>query len=104
MTARRRHQPQRRCIGCDEVKDKRDLIRIVRTPDGEVLWDPSGKRSGRGAYVCKNPDCARKLLQGERLDKALRNPIERRVKEDLVSSIGEVIGDDACRGGGEGVD
>ena len=45
--------PMRMCVGCREMKEKRDLIRIVRTPDGEAVLDPTGKRSGRGAYVCR---------------------------------------------------
>lgn len=54
MATSKKKQPVRTCIGCKEAKDKRELIRIVRTPEGEILVDPTGKKSGRGAYICRN--------------------------------------------------
>ena len=52
--------PMRMCVGCREMKEKRELIRIVRTPEGETALDPTGKKPGRGAYVCRNPECLRR--------------------------------------------
>ena len=49
--------PMRMCVGCREMKPKRELIRVVRSPEGEVSMDPVGKKPGRGAYVCRNPEC-----------------------------------------------
>ena len=63
--------PQRTCIGCQAVRPKRELIRIVRTPAGEVVLDPTGKKSGRGAYICPQQACLAKALAGNKLDKAL---------------------------------
>ena len=71
---RRRHIPQRTCIACRKIRHKRDLIRVVRTPEGEVLIDPTGKRSGRGAYLCRAQDCWHIVLTsgGRRLEQALK--------------------------------
>jgi hypothetical protein len=68
-TARR--IPQRTCVGCGEVQGKRALVRIVRTPEGAVAIDPTGKRNGRGAYVHREPACFERAVAG-RLWKALR--------------------------------
>ena len=59
-----RHVPIRTCTGCREEHPKRELIRVVRTPGGSVVVDPSGKQPGRGAYVCHRPDCWSTALQG----------------------------------------
>src|SRR5690606_36037441 len=67
--ARRRHVPQRTCIGCRSARDKRELLRIVRTPDGEIAFDPTGKRSGRGAYVCRDEACLDRALVARALDR-----------------------------------
>lgn len=64
--------PKRICVGCKETKDKKELIRIVRTPDGEVKIDPTGKMSGRGAYICCNIECLRTALAGKYLERALQ--------------------------------
>jgi predicted RNA-binding protein YlxR (DUF448 family) len=70
--ARRKHKPQRTCITCRETKDKRELVRVVRTPAGDVVIDLSGKANGRGAYLCKQPDCWEKGLRKERLAESLK--------------------------------
>ena len=65
--------PQRTCIGCRQVKAKRDLIRIVRSPvGGVIIVDPRGKEEGRGAYICSNIDCINRAMQPERLSKAFK--------------------------------
>ncbi len=66
-----RRTPQRTCVGCGEVQGKRELVRIVRTPDGQLALDPSGKRNGRGAYVHRDPACFERACRG-RLLRALR--------------------------------
>jgi len=67
-----KHIPQRTCIGCREAKPKRELVRIVRTQGGPVEIDPTGKRSGRGTYLCNAKSCWQAGLKKERLDRALR--------------------------------
>ena len=63
--------PQRQCMGCRERKEKRQMIRVVRTPEGAVNLDFSGKMNGRGAYICPNPECLKKALRSKALDRSL---------------------------------
>jgi len=70
--ARQKHKPQRTCIACREVKDKRELVRIVRTPEGKVVVDPTGKANGRGAYLCRQASCWEKSLEKNTLNRALK--------------------------------
>ena len=63
--------PRRRCTGCGEHFPKNTLVRVLRTPEGEIILDTTGKRSGRGAYVCKNKDCLKKARQKGRLEQSL---------------------------------
>lgn len=64
-----RHVPERTCIACKQQRPKRELIRIVRTPDGHVLLDPTGKKSGRGAYLCARRSCWEPALHKGRLER-----------------------------------
>ncbi len=72
---RRKHIPQRTCVVCRTTAEKRALTRLVRTPDDGVHVDPTGKRSGRGAYLCDNPDCWDRALTSDVLAKALRTTL-----------------------------
>jgi predicted RNA-binding protein YlxR (DUF448 family) len=69
---RRRHVPQRTCVACRTARPKRELVRVVRTPEGRVLVDESGKVSGRGAYLCRQQVCWESALSQRRLDHALK--------------------------------
>ncbi|MBM3940802.1 MAG: YlxR family protein [SAR202 cluster bacterium] len=69
---RTKHVPLRSCIICGTKAAKRELVRVVRTPEGECLIDPTGKRNGRGAYLCHDPGCWNKAFKGNRLSKALQ--------------------------------
>ena len=71
--------PQRQCMGCRERKAKRDMIRVVRDPEGNVNLDFGGKMNGRGAYVCPNPDCLKKALRSKALDRSLEVTIPEEV-------------------------
>lgn len=71
-SGRPKHIPQRTCVACRTVRPKRALIRIVRTPEGEVRVDERGKQSGRGAYLCAQRVCWEEALKRRRLDVALR--------------------------------
>lgn len=89
---RRRHVPLRTCVGCRQVRPKRQLIRIVRLPDGGVEVDPTGKRSGRGAYLCPQRDCWVKALERKGLDHALKTTLSDQEKVYLLEfgrSFGE---------------
>ena len=63
--------PQRQCVGCRTKRDKKDLLRIVKTPEGEIVLDATGKRSGRGVYVCPDPECLRKARKSRGLERAV---------------------------------
>ncbi|NMA92395.1 MAG: YlxR family protein [Firmicutes bacterium] len=81
--SKKRRVPLRTCVGCREKKSKRELIRIVRTPAGEVTVDLTGKQSGRGAYICPRVACLEKAIKGRRLEKNLRVPITLEVIDTL---------------------
>ena len=87
---RLKHVPQRTCIGCREAKPKRELIRIVRTQSGAVEIDPTGKRSGRGTYLCNAKSCWQAGLKKERLDRALRTNIAAEDRRKLAH-YGEML-------------
>ena len=75
--------PQRQCMGCRERKNKRDLIRVVRMTDGNVSLDFSGKLNGRGAYLCPDPECLKKVRKSKALDRSLETPIPEEVYDRL---------------------
>lgn len=79
--------PQRTCIGCRTVRPKRELIRIVRTPESEVVVDLTGKKSGRGAYACPNIECLELAFKGALLDKALEIKLDEPAKNQLRSEV-----------------
>ncbi len=79
--------PLRQCVGCQEMTVKKDLLRIVRTPEGSVFLDPTGKKSGRGAYIHPNRDCLAKSVKGKRLERALQHPITDEVYAQLEVGI-----------------
>lgn len=79
--------PQRTCMGCNEKKDKRDLIRIVKNKTGEIKIDTTGKQEGRGAYICNNVDCLDKVIKSKRLERVLETNISSEIYEDLRGVI-----------------
>ena len=80
-------QPTRRCTGCGEHFPKKELIRILRTPEGEIVIDELGKRSGRGAYICKRPECLRKARKQRRLEASL----ECSIPDDVYKKLEEEL-------------
>lgn len=79
----RKHVPQRTCIACRAVRPKRDLVRIVRTPEGAVVVDETGKRNGRGAYLCRQRACWERALEQKQLEQALNTTLT----PEVVSSL-----------------
>ena len=79
--------PQRRCVGCNNMKDKKELIRVVRSAEGEVSIDKVGKKPGRGAYVCPTSECITKAVKEKRLEKALDVTIGTEVYEKLLEGL-----------------
>ena len=79
--------PMRTCIGCNNAKPKKELIRIVKSADGEVSIDFTGKKNGRGAYVCRDISCLEKAIKTKRLSRTFEMPIENEVYEKLKIEI-----------------
>ncbi len=81
----KKHVPLRTCVLCQQIRAKRDLVRIVRTPQGQIIVDERGKAAGRGAYLCRNRDCWEKAIARDRLDHALRTRLGVEDKQHLLS-------------------
>jgi len=79
--------PQRMCVGCQEMKSKKELIRVVRTPQDSIEIDPTGKKSGRGAYVCPRVECMQRACKEKRLEKALQRQISKEIYETLIQRL-----------------
>ena len=79
--------PMRQCLGCREMKPKPELLRVVRSPEGEISLDPRGKKPGRGAYVCPNEDCLRRAVRCPALSTALETQIPAEVMESLAAPL-----------------
>ncbi len=79
--------PQRMCVGCQQMKNKKELLRIVRTPEGDIILDATGKKAGRGAYVCRDEQCFTKAFKEKRLEKALKQAVDASVYDQLRSGI-----------------
>ena len=79
--------PQRQCMGCRERMDKKALIRVVRTPEGNVQLDFSGKLNGRGAYICPKAECLKKAQKSKSLDRSLEVSIPEEVYDRLAREI-----------------
>lgn len=81
--------PLRKCIGCNTSKDKRELIRVVRNAEGEISIDTTGKKPGRGAYICKDAACLKLAKKGKKLDKAfdvaISDEIYARLEQELAN-------------------
>ena len=75
--------PLRQCIGCREMKPKRDLLRILRTPEGELLLDDTGKKNGRGAYLCRDIQCFAKARKSKALERSFQMGIGQEIYERL---------------------
>ena len=86
-----RHVPLRSCVICGNKTSKRDLVRMVTTPDGGVMLDATGRMAGRGAYVCRDGDCRRGGLDRRRLEYALRTKLNAEEWAKTASSMGDSV-------------
>ncbi len=82
--------PMRMCVGCRESREKRELIRVVRSPEGEISLDPVGKKPGRGAYVCRNPECLKTAIRKKQLERQLGLPLTEEVSAALQQAMERV--------------
>lgn len=83
MVSTGKHVPQRTCVGCRTTSAKREFVRVIRTPEGAVEIDQTGKRNGRGAYLCARYDCWDQALKKDRLARALRSALSPETREEL---------------------
>ena len=81
--------PLRQCIGCGEMKNKREMIRILKTAEGEIVLDATGRKNGRGAYLCPSRDCLARAQKARRLERALSCQIPPEVYQRLAEEIGQ---------------
>ena len=79
--------PQRQCVGCRTMKDKKALIRVVRTPEGQIVLDATGKKSGRGAYLCPDMACLKKARKSRALERAFSQEIPDAVYDGLETQM-----------------
>ena len=80
--------PMRMCVGCGEMKEKRALVRVVKSPTDEYSVDLKGKAPGRGAYICRNIECLKKARKQKRLERAFKSAISPEVYDKLEAEIG----------------
>ena len=79
--------PMRQCIGCSEMKSKKEMIRVLRTTEGDIVLDVTGRKNGRGAYLCKNPDCLEKAMKSKGLERSLKTAVPEEVYEKLAKEM-----------------
>ncbi len=84
--------PMRQCIGCQEMKSKKEMIRVIRTPEGEVCIDTTGRKNGRGAYICADAECLRKAVKNHGLERSLKMQIPPSVYERLEEEMSSIDG------------
>ncbi len=84
--------PQRLCIGCRQMRDKKDLIRVVRTPEQEIRIDSTGKQNGRGAYLCRRMECLDEALKNHGLERSLKTKVSSELYEELRKEMETIIG------------
>ncbi|WP_455529714.1 RNase P modulator RnpM [Ruminococcus sp.] len=86
--------PMRMCLGCNEMKPKMELIRVVKSPEGEISLDFKGKAAGRGAYICRSTECLEKARKARRFEKSFSCRIEESVYEVMMDELGKEPQDD----------
>ena len=82
--------PMRRCVGCGEMKSKKELLRIIRTAEDEILLDATGTKNGRGAYLCPNEECFKKAVKAKGLERSLKMAVPKEVIENLAKEMEKV--------------
>lgn len=82
--------PLRKCIGCGEMKPKKEMIRVLKTSEDEVILDRTGKKNGRGAYLCFSKECLRNAVKSKGLERSLKMPIQQNVYESLEKELDSI--------------
>lgn len=79
--------PMRRCVGCNEMKNKREMLRVIKTPEEEIILDAGGRKNGRGAYICPSGACLDKARRSKGLERSLKTAIPDRIYEQLAEEM-----------------
>lgn len=82
--------PMRQCIGCGEMKSKKEMIRVIKTAEDQILLDATGRKNGRGAYLCPSMECFKKAVKGRGLERSFKMAIPREVYETLEKEMEEI--------------
>lgn len=82
--------PQRQCIGCGQMKDKKELIRILKTQDGSIVIDATGKKNGRGAYICPDEECLQKAFKTKGLERSFKMAIDKSIYDELKKELNNI--------------
>lgn len=82
--------PLRQCVGCGEMKNKKEMLRVIKTPENEILLDSTGKKNGRGAYICKSKECLLRAQKSKGLERSLKHPISNEVYDNLLKEFDEL--------------
>lgn len=81
--------PMRQCVGCGEMKSKKEMMRVLKTPEGPIVLDVTGRKNGRGAYLCRNLDCLKKARKSKGLERSFKMSIPEEVYDNLEKEFGE---------------
>lgn len=87
MAATVKKIPQRQCMGCGEIKNKKDLIRVIRTGEDEILIDTTGKKNGRGAYICPSAECLKRAIKSKGLERSLKTAVPDEIYQQLEKEL-----------------
>ena len=82
--------PLRQCVGCGEMKGKKEMLRVLKTTEGPIVLDTTGKKNGRGAYLCKSVECLKKAKKNKGLERSFKMSLPDEVYEDLEKEFGEI--------------
>ncbi len=82
--------PMRMCVGCREMKPKKELLRVVRSPEGEISFDLTGRKPGRGAYVCHSSECLLRAIKQKQLERTFSAPISDEIRDALAAQIKDI--------------
>ena len=83
----KKKSPQRQCIGCNEMKNKKDMLRILKTAEGDIILDATGKKNGHGAYLCFDRECLEKAIKSRGLERSFKMPVSGEVYENLRKEL-----------------
>ena len=82
--------PMRQCVGCGEMKSKKEMIRVIKTPEEEIILDATGRKNGRGAYLCASMECVKKAIKRKGLERSLKVSIPKEVYDSLEQEMSKI--------------